>query len=149
MRLGAKSAVLTLLIAVATAGCGEPADYSVPPERPSCPAAPTTVDLGVPFGDSTIALFATKGGVLHFEVSGINQGGIFDMNRTILSVGPASDRPTYPDQGLDGTVWTRVRVNDRSYGSVVLPAGSYWVGSSSGGHVLVTSCLPGGVTPTS
>ena len=120
MRLGAKSAVLTLLIAVATAGCGEPADYSVPPERPSCPAAPTTVDLGVPFGESRISLFATKGGVVHFEVSGINQGGIFDMNRTVLSVGP-----------------------------VVLPAGSYWVGSSSGGHVLVTSCRPGGVTPAS
>ena len=149
MRLGTKSAVLALLLAVAAAGCGEPADYSVPPERPSCPGAPTTVDLGGPYGDSNISLFATKGGVVHFEVSGINQGGIFAMNRTILSVGPASDRPTYPDQGLDGTVWTRVRVNDRSYGSVVLPAGSHWVGSSSGGHVLVTSCLPDGVTPTS
>jgi hypothetical protein len=80
-------------------------------------------------------------------VSGINQGGIFDMNRTILSLGPSSARPTYPDQGLGGTVWTRVRVNDRSYGSVLLPAGSYWVGSSSGGHVLATSCLPDGVTP--
>jgi hypothetical protein len=48
-----------------------------------------------------------------------------------------------------GSVWTRVRVNDRSYGSVLLPAGSYWVGSSAGGHVQVTSCLPGGVTPAS
>jgi hypothetical protein len=149
MRLGTKSASLTLLLAVVAAGCGEPADYSVPPERPSCPGAPTTVDLGVPFGESRISLFATEGGVVHFEVSGINQGGIFDMNRTILSLGPASDRPTYPDQGLDGTVWTRVQVNDRSYGSVLLPAGAYWVGSSSGGHVLATSCLPGGVTPTS
>lgn len=119
----------------------------MPPERPSCPGAPTTVDLGVPSGLSRISLFTTKGGVVHFEVSGINQGGIFEMNRTFLSVGPAWDRPTYPDQGLDGTVWTRVRVNDRSYGSVVLPAGSYWVGSSGGGHVWVASCLPDGVTP--
>jgi hypothetical protein len=147
--MGLRGAVVGLLLLAFPAGCGEPADYSVPPERPSCPGAPTTVDLGVPFGESRISLFGTKGGVVHFEVSGINQGGIFDMNRTVLSVGPASDRPTYPDQGLDGTVWTRVRVNDRSYGSVVLPAGSYWVGSSSGGHVLATSCLPGGVTPAS
>lgn len=100
-------------------------------------AAASSVLLGGLFGTSTISLFNTWGGVVHFEVSGINQGGIFAMNRTILSVGPASTR----------TVWTRVRVNDRSYGSVILPAGSYWVGSSSGGHVLVTSCLPGGVTP--
>lgn len=149
MWLRAWALVVPVLLAAASTGCGEPADYSVPPERPSCPGAPTSVDLGVPFGESRISPFATKGGVVHFEVSGINQGGIFDMNRTILSVGPASDRPTYPDQGLDGTVWTRVRVNDRSFGSVVLPAGSYWVGSSSGGQVLVTSCLPGGVTPTS
>jgi hypothetical protein len=140
-------AVVGLLLLALTAGCGEPADYSVPPERPSCAEGPTSVDLGVPVGDSRIALFSTLGGVVHFEVSGINQGGIFEMNRTILSVGPAWDRPTYPDQGLDGTVWTRVRVNDRSYGSVVLPAGSYWVGSSSGGHVKATSCLAGGVTP--
>ena len=148
MRLRARHCVIPVLVAVVTAGCGEPADYSVPPERPSCPGSATTVDLGVPFGTSRIALFATKGGVVHFEVSGINQGGIFDMNRTILSLGPASARPTYPKQGLGGTVWTRVRVNDRSYGSVLLPAGSYWVGSSSGGHVLAPSCLPGGVTPT-
>lgn len=147
MRLRAWALVVPVLLAAASAGCGEPADYSVPPERPSCTATPTSVDLGVPFGESRISLFATKGGVVHFQVSGINQGGMFDMNRIILNVGPASDRPTYPDQGLDGTVWTRVRVNDRSYGSVVLPAGSYWVGSRSGGHVLVTSCLPGGVTP--
>ena len=145
MRAPAAASVVLLL----AAGCGEPADYSVPPERPSCPGAPTSVDLGVPYGRSSISLFATLGGVVHFEVSGINQGGIFATNRTILMIGPASERPTYPDQGLDGTVWTRVRVNDRSYGSVILPAGSYWVGSSSGGHVLATSCLPGGVTPPS
>jgi hypothetical protein len=141
--------VVPLLLAVAVAGCGEPADYSVPPERPTCAGAPTTVDLGGLYGHSNIALFTTKGGVVHFEVSGINQGGIFAMNRTFVILGPAWARPTYPDQGLDGTVWTRVRVNDRSYGSVILPAGSYWVGSSSGGHVLATSCLPGGVTPAS
>jgi hypothetical protein len=144
-----RGAVLGVLLLALTTGCGEPADYSVPPERPTCPGPRSTVDLGVPFGTSTIALFTTKGGVVHFEVSGINQGGIFDMNWTVLSVGPASDRQTYPDQGLDGTVWTRVRVNDRSYGSVLLPAGTYWVGSGSGGHVQVTSCLPGGVAPAS
>ncbi len=144
-----RAAVAGLLLLALTTGCGEPADYSVPPERPTCPGPRTTVDLGVPIGLSRISLFTTKGGVVHFEVSGINQGGIFDMNRTVLTVGPAWDRPTYPDQGLDGTVWTRVRVNDRSYGSVLLPAGTYWVGSGSGGHVQVTSCLPGGVTPAS
>jgi hypothetical protein len=147
MWLGGRLGVVTLLLAAACAGCGEPADYSVPAERPTCPAGPTTVDLGVPVGQSRISLFSAKGGIVHFEVSGINQGGIFETNQTTLLVGPASARPTYPDQGLTGTVWTRVRLNDRSYGSVLLPTGSYWVGSTAGGHVQVTSCEPGGVAP--
>jgi hypothetical protein len=40
-------------------------------------------------------------------------------------------------------------VVDRSYGTVTLPAGIYWVTTSNGGYVTVSSCRSGGVAAVS
>ena len=148
MRSAARAAAVVAL-AGAAAGCGPEVDYSAPPERPDCRGSdgPTTVDIGyVSVVGARIGYFRTRGGEVHLGATGVHQGGIFDSTVTRVLVGTPA-RPPYPDSVgvLQTDPVARARVVDRSYGTVTLPAGVYWVTASRGGYVTVSSCRPGGV----
>ncbi|HWJ09595.1 MAG TPA: hypothetical protein VNS46_09490, partial [Nocardioides sp.] len=136
------------LVAAAVSACAGETDYSVPPERPSC-AHGTTVDLGyLSFVGRRSSSFTTRGGEVHFLVSGVDQGGMFDASVTRVYVGRPGTVPVYDEQhGTVGNALTTLQVHDRSYASVGLRPGTYWVTSSNGGHLLVTSCREHGVGP--
>lgn len=145
-----RTALFAALTMLALSGCGPEVDHSVPPERPDCPER-TTVDLGHPtVVGASVAEFATEGGEVHLEATGVDQGGWFDASVTTVYVGEATRPAEFDGRGhLAGPFAAEVRVVDREFATVTLPAGRYWVTSSDGGDLKVTSCQPGGVTPAS
>lgn len=138
-------------LAVAVTACGPEVDYSAPPERPVCPdgAGASSVDIGhVSVVGARIGYFRTTGGEVHLEATNVHQGGFLDSTVTQVLVGTPA-RPPLRDAGgaLETDPVARARVVDRSYGTVTLPAGIYWVTASNGGYITVSSCRPGGVAP--
>jgi hypothetical protein len=158
-------AVRLLLGAVLLSGCAAPggagpsAAPTAPPDDPTdgvlvevgepCPDGDgTALDLGDPYRGQEAAEFDTDGGRVWVTARAFPSGGMFDpdVGRTRISVGPASTAPVYDEQA--GRVLgpeAEVDVVEATWSALDLPAGRWWLWSSTGGDVRVRSCTDGGV----
>ncbi len=154
-RLVGLTAALGLCTGGASACGGAATPVAGPPApTPSATTLPcadaTELDLGSPYTYAARgpAYFTTSGGTVYLVARHFSQGGPLDPRRprTLFSLGPGSTPPVVNNQAatVAGTL-REVQAGMNQWVPVDLPAGRWWVLSSSGGDVRVASCRPGGV----
>lgn len=107
------------------------------------------VELGSPYEGGSIAEFTTSGNELYVIARRFEHAGIFSSFRssTAVNVGNIDILPKYDEEQniIINTIKT-ISIKEKDYGTFDLPAGRYWLWSSSGGDVVVYSCEEGGVS---
>ena len=109
------------------------------------------VNLGSPYrakGAEARTFFATNGSPVYFTARKFSHGGVLDLPQGVTAVylGPRANLPTVaPDSGeVSGTTVT-LTVKEGEWEAVALPAGGYWVLTSTGGDLVVVGCSLGAV----
>jgi hypothetical protein len=115
-----------------------------------CDGAPVSVaELGSPYRTGPTAEFTTTGGVLFVTARRFEHGGVFDPERgvTAIYIGPAAKPPTWDqERNVVSNVSKTITVQEKEYSQLNLPPGRYWLWTSTGGDIQVSSCQSGGVT---
>lgn len=122
--------------------------------EPPCVDAPVAqVDLGSPYrakGAEARALFETDGSPVYFTARKFSHGGVLDPPQgvTAVYIGPTASTPTVERESgeVSGTEVT-LTIKEGDWQAASLPAGSYWVLTSTGGDLVVVGCSPGAVAP--
>lgn len=146
------------LLVVGTTGCGE-GGQSSPTAASAASAAPAPcdgnpaveVELGSPYldVDAAPAYVTTSGAPFFITAQRYESGGVLDppRGRTSITFGPADVRPSYdPQRATVGGAVLDVQVPEGEYARVELPAGRYWVLSTTGGDLRAVSCVAGGLS---
>ena len=125
------------------------------PQPPPCGGAPgSSLDLGIPTISETsdgLAEFTTSGKTLYITASGFLKG-LFDFDGVPrlarIYVGDMATLPAANQQtGQISNVRYQVDVVEGSYSTITLPAGRYWMWSSSmSAKIRLQSCDPHGVS---
>ena len=129
---------------------------TVPPAEPMpteqqmpCGGNPASfVELGSPYLTKSTAEFTTNGGEIYVIARRYEHGILLPERRaTAIYIGhynipPAWDSP----KNIVSNVYKKTSVWEKDYGTLTLPAGRYWLWSSSGRDVVVYSCEEGGVS---
>ncbi|HNR81716.1 MAG TPA: hypothetical protein PKK37_04740 [Candidatus Pacearchaeota archaeon] len=129
---------------------------AVPPGEPMpkeqlmpCDGNPASfVELGSPYLTNPTAEFATAGGEI-YVIARRYEHGILLPNRggSGIYIGFLNQPPTWNKQTSEITnIYKEIVIKEKDYGTFDLPAGRYWLWSSSGGDVVVYSCEEGGVS---
>lgn len=129
---------------------------AVPPTEPMpkeqlmpCGGNPASfVELGSPYLTNATAEFTTAGGEIYVIARRYEHGILLpDRRATAIYVGHYDNPPVWdsPRNKVSNT-YEKISVWESDYGSLTLPAGRYWLWSSSGGDVVVYSCEAGGVS---
>ena len=124
--------------------------------EPPCLGVPVAqVNLGSPYrakGAEARTFFATNGSPVYFTARKFSHGGVLDPPQGVTAVylGPRANLPTVArDSGeVSGTTVT-LTVKEGEWEAAALPAGGYWVLTSTGGDLVVVGCSPGAVAPAS
>ena len=106
------------------------------------------VELGSPYTGGKTAEFSTSGSDLYFIARYFHHGGILDLEKYMagIYVGPVEKTPSWDTQrNIISNVSMEINFTEGYYGTLTLPAGRYWLWSSSG-DVVVYSCEEGGVS---
>lgn len=118
----------------------EPAD-----ERPACGTNVTQIALGSPYDGQTnrTAYFATDGSDLYVSARHFEHGGYLDpkIGVTRISIGDAAATPIFNEQtGQVENTKLELTVHEGKHKKAQLPAGRYWLWSSTGGDIVMESC---------
>jgi hypothetical protein len=130
---------------------------TVPPAEPMpteqqmpCGGNPASfVELGSPYEGGKIAEFTTSGNEIYITARKFEHAGIFGSFRgsTAINVGDIDILPTYNEkQNIITNATKIISIKEKDYGALTLPAGRYWLWSSSGGDIVIYSCEEGGVS---
>jgi hypothetical protein len=139
------------------AACGESSRSTTgsPPAptsttNPCDPEVGTALELGDPLRISgRYATFTTDGSGVWATARVYQHGGVLDpeVGRGGVYVGLASSPPTYDQQtGTIGNLVAEDIINEGSWTIMDLPAGDYWLWTTSGSDVVIESCRSGGVS---
>jgi len=117
---------------------------------PPCVDNPaSSVELGSPYRTNPTAEFTTSGGTIYVTARRFDHGGLFGSFRgsTAINVGDVAMPPTYNERsGIISNTVEAISVTEGAYGELKLPAGRYWLWSSTGTDILLISCDPNGVS---
>jgi hypothetical protein len=110
-----------------------------------CGEGASRVELGSPHRGGPTAVFTTRGGTLYVTARRFESGGAFDPGPgrgvTLVFLGPADRPPTLDEQrGVVTNTLVELTVRQDQFMSFDLPAGRYWLWTSTGGDVVVASC---------
>jgi hypothetical protein len=108
------------------------------------------VELGSPYQmNGQVAEFTTSGDKLYITARRFPHSGFSGSSpgSTAIFMGDSSALPEYDSQRdtTTNTVKT-ISLSETKYAEFELPAGRYWLWSSSGGDVVIYSCEEGGVS---
>lgn len=106
------------------------------------------VELGSPYLTNPTAEFTTAGGEIYVIARRYEHGILLPNRRTTaVYIGHYNNPPVWdsPKNTVSNT-YEKITVWEKDYGTLILPAGRYWLWSSSGGDVVVYSCEAGGVS---
>ncbi len=149
--------VVGLAALVAACMVGSPTQPSASAPKPSPTAQPlpcggnpaSSVELGYPYVGTSTAEFTTSGDPLFVTARYFSHGLLVPEGQGLagIHVGSSATPPTWDRQRsiISNTIET-VYVKEGEYGTLTLPAGRYWLWSSSGGDIVVFSCTPDGVS---
>ena len=120
------------------------------PANPCEPDAGTVLELGDPLRISgRYATFTTDGSGVWVTARVYQHGGVLDpeVGRGGVFVGLTSSPPTYDEQtGRVENLVAESIITEGAWTMMELPAGDYWLWTTSGSDVVVESCRPGGVS---
>jgi len=108
------------------------------------------VELGSPYQiNGQVAEFTTSGNKLYITARRFPHSGFSGSSpgSTAIFMGDSSALPEYDSQRdiTTNTVKT-ISLSETKYAEFELPAGRYWLWSSSGGDIVIYSCEEGGVS---
>ncbi|HET7641096.1 MAG TPA: hypothetical protein VFK47_20470 [Ktedonobacteraceae bacterium] len=111
----------------------------------ACGAAATQVALGSPYQgkDNPAAYFTTDGSDILVSARHFEHGGIFDpkTGRTGIWIGGAATPPSLNEQSSQvANTKLELTVQEGKHKMAQLPAGRYWLWTSTGGDIVVASC---------
>jgi len=108
------------------------------------------VELGSPYQmNGQVAEFTASGDKLYITAKRFPHSGFSgsSLGSTAILIGDISALPEYDSQRSTTTnVLKDITIHEEKYVEFELPAGRYWLWSSSGGDVVVYSCEAGGVS---
>jgi hypothetical protein len=118
---------------------------------PPCTGASISqVELGNPLpGYSPPAEFTTSGSEIYITARRFEHQiqSLMGKGVTAIYVGNVATPPTYDVQrNVITNIYKKISVNEGTFGTMSLPQGRYWLWSSSGGDILIVSCLPNEVS---
>ena len=105
-----------------------------------------TIELGSPYLTNPTAEFTTTGGFIYVVARRFEHAGIFGSLRgsTAIYTGLANNPPSWDSQkNIVSNIYQQISVLEKDYGRLDLPAGRYWLWSSSGGDIVLYSCQEG------
>lgn len=140
---------LLALVACNSEGGSGAGPTSVAPAGPPCGEGVSRVELGFPHRSGPTALFTTKGGPLYLTARQFDHTGLFgsSQGQTAVFIGPEDLPPTFDDQrGVVTNTQVQLSVKENEFMPFELAAGRYWLWTSTGGGILVVSCIEGGVS---
>lgn len=116
-----------------------------------CGESPSSaVNLGSPYRLSSLpAEFTTTGGEIFITARRFEHGGIFDPEQgiTAIYIGHAETPPSWDRQrNIVSNTLEELTINEGEYGKVTLPAGRYWLWTTTGGDIQLISCRPKAIT---
>ena len=108
------------------------------------------VELGSPYQiNGQVAEFTTSGEKLYITARRFPHSGFSGSSpgSTAIFMGDSSALPEYDSQRdiTTNTIKT-ISLSETKYAEFELPAGRYWLWSSSGGDIVIYSCEEGGVS---
>jgi len=151
-----KRLLITVTLLLTLSGCysnlfdgpkTEPKEADVQP--PCGPEGVAKAELDRPWTE--YAEFTTQGGLIYVTAYGFSHGAVFDSavgeGRTRLDIG-AGTPENFNIQGGEGpsNSMLSIGVDEDRFAEIDLPAGTYWVTSSSRAEITVVSCVEGGVS---
>jgi len=129
---------------------------TVPPAEPMpaeqqmpCGGNPASfVELGSPYLTKSTAEFTTVGGEIYIIARRYEHGILLpERGGSGIYVGLLNQLPFWDKQTSKITnVYKEITIKEKDYGTLTLPAGRYWLWSSSGGDIVIYSCEEGGVS---
>lgn len=156
--LSARVAAGAVAGALAITGCtprspiGSSSKSEEPSQPPPCSgSALTHAEVDGPSIRRPPGEFTTDGSELHFSASGFSYGNVFDSPNphTEVFVGPADTPPTLTERPFGVTPLTKqFRAQPGKWTAVQLPAGNYWIWSSSAVNIQILACTANAVTVT-
>ncbi len=155
--------IVSILLAVVSLWCFFADDLllfilsrTVPPAEPMpaeqqmpCGGNPASfVELGSPYLTKSTAEFTTVGGEIYIIARRYEHGILLPERRaTAIYIGHYNIPPTWDSpKNIVSNVYKETSVWEKDYGTLTLPAGRYWLWSSSGGDIVIYSCEEGGVS---
>jgi len=120
-------------------------------QLPPCRESPSSaVNLGSPYRLSSLpAEFTTTGGEIFITARRFEHGGIFDPEKgiTAIYIGHAETPPSWDRQrNVVSNTLEELYINEGEYAKVTLPAGRYWLWTTTGGDIQLISCRPNALT---
>lgn len=107
------------------------------------------IELGSPYNGGPTAEFTSSGELIYITARYYNHNGIFGSfsGSTAINIGSAATPPAYDEKtGKIANSIKSISVPEGEYGNLSLPAGRYWLWSSSGGDIVAVSCKPGAIS---
>lgn len=106
------------------------------------------VELGSPYLTKPVAEFTTAGGEIYVIARRFEHGILLpEKGGSGIYIGHLNQFPVWNKQTSEITnVYKKIIIKEKDYGALNLPAGRYWLWSSSGGDIVVYSCEEGGVS---
>ena len=106
------------------------------------------VELGSPYLTNPVAEFTTSGGDIYVIARRYEHGILLpEKGGSGIYIGHLNQFPVWNKQTSEITnVYKKIIIKEKDYGALTLPAGRYWLWSSSGGDIVIYSCEEGGVS---
>jgi len=126
-----------------------PAEPMPAEQRMPCGGNPASfVELGSPYLTKSTAEFTTVGGEIYVIARRYEHGILLpERGGSGIYVGHLNQLPVWDKQTSEiANVYKEITIKEKDYGALTLPAGRYWLWSSSGGDVVIYSCEEGGVS---
>jgi hypothetical protein len=129
---------------------------TVPPAEPMpkeqlmpCGGNPASfVELGSPYLTNPVAEFTTAGGEIYIVARRYEHGILLpERGGSGVYIGFLNQLPVWNKQTSKiANAYKEIIIKEKDYGTLILPAGRYWLWSSSGGDIVIYSCEEGGVS---
>jgi len=126
-----------------------PAEPMPAEQRMPCDGNPASfVELGSPYLTKSTAEFTTAGGEIYVIARRYEHGILLpERGGSGIYVGVLNQLPVWDKQTSKIiNAYKETIIKEKDYGALTLPAGRYWLWSSSGGDIVVYSCEEGGVS---
>ncbi len=114
-------------------------------EVPACGATAMQIALGSPYRGvgNPVAYFTTDGSDVYISARHFEHGGYFDPKTGVTGIwiGDVATPPTYSEQtGQVANAKAELTVQEGKHKRAQLPAGRYWLWTSTGGDIVAASC---------